>query len=133
MIRRLSASFFLLGMAVLVLLQQPVLAYCPHTNQFFISECGCAEKTAAACPHCQEEQPADPCDKCSDKIQLDVDDLVWFDLALNAPTEIPSPLTDGESDPVTFSPATDFSVAPIRPPPPPPGVALFLLNSVFRL
>lgn len=133
MIRRLSASFFLLGMAILVLFQQPALAYCAHAGQFFISDCGCDQPEEVLCSHCLDEQLANPCDECSEKIKLDVDELIWVDLALDSPTEISADLIDGWNDPITFSRATNFSVAPIRPPPSPRGVALFLLNSVFRL
>ncbi|MFT6862820.1 MAG: hypothetical protein ACJAVK_001380 [Akkermansiaceae bacterium] len=133
MIRRLSALFFLSGMLALLLFQQPAFAYCGHTHQFFMNDCGCEELIESRCPHCQKEQPAVPCDDCSEKIQLDVDDLVWFDLALNAPTIVFSPVVDGAAEPIDFNSATEFRVSPIRPPPPPQGASLFLLHSVFRL
>ncbi|MFT6242882.1 MAG: hypothetical protein ACJAQT_004994 [Akkermansiaceae bacterium] len=133
MVRRLSASLFIFVMMVLVLLQQPVLAYCAHTDQFFINHCGCEKFIENACPHCQEEQPADPCDECSEKIQLDTDDLVWFDLSLNSLSKTAFPIREGQAKPITFLPATEIAVAPIRPPPPPSSVPVFLMNSVFRL
>lgn len=133
MIRRLSALFFLFGMMALVLFQQPALAYCTHTDQFFVSDCGCEEQVQSLCSHCQEEIPSEPCDDCSEKIQLDVDDLVWFDLSIQAPAFVCSPAVDGEVEAIKFSSTTEFSPSPIRPPPPPGGVSLFILHSVFRL
>ena len=133
MIHRLSASLFLFVMMVLLLLQQPVLAYCTHTDQFFINDCGCGKIVENACPYCQEEQPADPCDECSEKIQLDTDNLVWFDISLNSPSETTCPISEGQAKPITFLPATELSVAPMWPPPPPRSVPVFLMNSVFRL
>lgn len=133
MIRRLSALFFLIGMMALVFFQQPALAYCTHTDQFFVSNCGCEEQVQSQCSHCQEEKPSDPCDDCSEKIQLDVDDLVWFDLSIQAPAFVSSPVVDGEVEAINFPTAIEFSPSPIRPPPPPGGVPLFLLHSVFRL
>ena len=120
-------------MIVLLLFQQPTFAYCEHTDQFFISDCGCEKQVESQCPHCQKEKPADPCDDCSEKIQLDVDDLVWFDLAIDAPNMVCSPVVDGAADPINFYSTTEFCVFPIRPPPPPRGISLFLLYSVFRL
>jgi len=133
MIRRLSALFFLFGMIALLLLQQPVFAYCAHSNQFFVNDCGCEEQAKTRCSHCQEEQPVQPCDDCSEKIQLDVDELVWFDLTVDAPSLVCSPMVDEASEPINFHAATEFVTSPIRPPPPPPGLSLFLLHSVFRL
>lgn len=126
MIRRLSASFFLLGMVVLVLLQQPAFAYCAHTKQVFITDCGCGQAADIFCPHCLEEKSSQPGDKCSDKIQLDTDDLIWFDLAIDSRAEFSSPVACCDAAPLTFSPAAEFSVTPLRPPPPPLG----LLNSL---
>ena len=133
MVRRLLALFFLSGMVALLLFQQPAFAYCAHTNQFFINDCGCETQFESRCPHCQKEQPADPCDDCAEKIQLDVDDLVWFDLVIDAPNLICSHVVDGADAPINFYSASEFAVSPIRPPPPPRGVSLFLLHSVFRL
>jgi len=133
MIRRLSALFFLSGMLALLLFQQPAFAYCAHTNQFFISDCGCEQEVESKCPFCQEGQRDVPCDDCSEKIQLDVDDLVWFGLAVEAPTLVYSPIIDGASEPIKFNAGTELAVSPIRPPPPPRNVSLFLLYSVFRL
>lgn len=131
--RRLSASFFLLGMLVLVLLKQPVVAYCGHTHHFFMSDCGCGEQVIEnACPHCQEEEAPKPCDSCSKKFQVDVDDLVWTDVVMTPLVECSCAIIDGEADPVTFKVASAVAPAPARPPPP-PGPLLFLLNSVFRL
>ncbi|MFT6178980.1 MAG: hypothetical protein ACJA1W_001323 [Akkermansiaceae bacterium] len=84
--RGLSALFFLSGMLALLLFQQPAFAYCAQTSQFFISDCGCEQEVESKCPRCQKEQPSDPCDDYSEKIQLDVDDLGWFDLAVEVPT-----------------------------------------------
>ncbi|MEJ6581425.1 MAG: hypothetical protein QNL33_08535 [Akkermansiaceae bacterium] len=134
MIRRLSASFFLLGMVVLVLLQQPAFAYCGHTHQFFISDCGCEDEVVEnACPHCQQEEVSKPCDDCSEKFQVDVDDLVWSDLAMTPLMECSCAISDGEAAPLTFKVASSVTVAPARPPPPPPGPSLFLLYSVFQI
>ena len=133
MIRRLSALFFLFGMLVLLLFQQPAFAYCAHSNQFFISDCGCEKEIESKCSHCQKEQPSDPCDDCSEKIQLDVDDLVWFELAVEAPTMVCSPVVNGGSEPIKFNSGTELAVSPIRPPPLPQKASLFLLYSVFRL
>jgi hypothetical protein len=131
MIRRLSALFFLSGMLALLLFQQPAFAYCAHTNQFFISDCGCEKEVESKCPLCQKEQPSDPCNDCSEKIQLDVDDLVWFDLTVEAPTMVCFPIFDGAAESVDFHSATEFTVSSIRPPP--RNVSLFLFYSVFRL
>lgn len=117
----------------MVLFQQPALAYCVHTDQFFLSDCGCEEVIESKCPHCQTEQPAEPCDDCSDRIQIDVDDLVWFDLAIALPTFIPSPVIDGGVEVIHCHSTAEFGVTPIRPPPPPGGVSLMILHSVFRL
>lgn len=134
MIRRLSASLFLLGMVVLVLLKQPAFAYCGHTHHFFISDCGCKEEVMEnACPHCQQEEAPKPCDDCSEKIQVDVDDLAWSDIAMTPLVECSCAILDGEAKPVAFKVAGSLVVAPARPPPPPPGPSLFLLNSVFRI
>ncbi|MEN8693183.1 MAG: hypothetical protein ACN4GG_07620 [Akkermansiaceae bacterium] len=133
MIRRLSASFFLLGMAVFVVFQQPIFAYCPHSEQFFVNACGCETIVETSCPHCQEEQPATPCDECAEKIQLDLDDLIWSELTLHPPTESLVFYAGEHLALLNFSPATDCSVASVRPPPPPNGPDLFLLNSVFRI
>jgi YHS domain-containing protein len=75
--RGLSALFFLSGMLALLLFQQPAFAYCAQTSQFFISDCGCEQEVESKRPRCQKEQPSD---------QLDVDDLGWFDLAVEVPT-----------------------------------------------
>lgn len=133
MIRRLSALFFLSGMFALLLFQQPAFAYCAHTNQFFMSDCGCEKEVESKCPRCQKEQPADPCDDCSEKIQLDVDELVWFGLAVEAPAMVCSLVLDGATEPINFNSGTEFSVSPIRPPPPTRNVSFLLLYSVFRL
>ena len=133
MIRRLSASFFLLGMVVLVLLKQPAFAYCGHTEHFFISECGCEEEAAEnVCPHCVQEEVPKPCDDCSEKIQVDVDDLVWSDIGMTSIVECSSAILDGVAKSLDFKVTSMVTVAPVRPPPP-PGPSLFLLNSVFRL
>jgi len=133
MIRRLSASFFLLGMVVLVLLKQPAIAYCGHTQHFFISECGCGEEAVPhLCPHCQKEEAPKPCDQCSEKIQVDVDDLIWSHIGITSLLESSCNLLDGEAAPVAFKVAGSVLVAPARPLLP-PGPPLFLLNSVFRL
>lgn len=132
-VRRLSALFFLFGMMALLLFQQPVFAYCGHTHQFFINDCGCEKQVESGCPHCLKDQPSDPCDDCSEKIQLDVDELVWFDLTVEAPAMICSPVVDGTSGSLVFPSASEGCVTPIRPPPPPRSLSLFLLHSVFRL
>jgi hypothetical protein len=133
MVRRLSALFFLAGMITLLLFQQPVFAYCAHTNQLFIDDCGCEDQVESQCSHCQQEQPADPCDDCSEKIQLDVDDLVWFDLAIDSPKIVCSSIVDGPAESIDFLASSVFAVSPTRPPPPPPEASLLLLYSVFRL
>ena len=133
MLRRLSALFFLSGMIALLLFQQPAFAYCAHTDQFFINDCGCEQQVESQCSHCEEEVPPGPCDDCSEKIQLDVDDMVWFDLAIDTPNMACPPVVDGDAAPMSFHATSEFSVSPIRPPPPPRGVSIFLLHSVFRL
>ena len=120
-------------MIALLLFQQPVFAYCGHTQQFFISDWGCEKQVESRCPHCQKEQPTDPCDDCSKKIQIDVDDLVWLELNVNIPVMVCNPVIDGIAESLSFQSATELVVSPIRPPPPPPSVSLFLLHSVFRL
>lgn len=131
MIRRLSALFFLAGMIALLLFQQPVFAYCAHTNQFFINDCGCGKQVESKCPYCQQEEPSAPCDDCSEKIQVEVDDLIWFDLIVETSTAVSLALVDGAAEPIRFCSAAELKVSCIRPPP--IGVSLFLLHSVFRL
>jgi len=133
MVRRLSALFFLSGMIALLLFQQPAFAYCAHTDQFFINDCGCEQQVQSQCPHCQKEKPSDPCDDCSEKIQLDVEDLVWFDLAIDPPNMVCASIVDGTADPIIFHASSELAVSPTRPPPPLQEVSLFLLYSVFRL
>ena len=120
-------------MVFLVLLQQPAFAYCVHSDQFFISDCGCVKTVESQCPFCQEENPDDPCDDCAEKIKLDVDELVWFDVVLDAPTVVCVPVVDGVAGSISFPSALEFVQPPIRPPPPPRGVSLLLLHSVFRI
>jgi hypothetical protein len=120
-------------MIALLLFQQPAFAYCAHTDQFFISECGCEEQVESQCSHCQKEKPAEPCDDCSEKIQLEVDDLVWFDLAIDSPKIVCSSIVDGAADPINFRASSELAVSPTRPPPPPREASLLLLYSVFRL
>lgn len=133
MVRRLSALFFLLGMMVLVLFQQPALAYCGHSDQFFITDCGCQEPVETGCPHCREEKPVEPCDDCSEKIALDVDELIWFELSPDRAEFVSVPFSEPAPDHDPFFSESDLTIAPIRPPPPLSGVSLFLLFSVFRL
>jgi len=121
-------------MVVLVLLKQPAFAYCGHTEHFFISDCGCEEEVVeSVCPRCQKEEAPKPCGDCSEKIQVDVDDLVWSDIGMTPLIECSWAILDGDARPVVFEVASLVVVAPARPPPSPSGPSLFLLNSVFRL
>lgn len=133
MVRRLSALFFLSGMIALLLFQQPVFAYCAHTDQFFIDDCGCEQEVETQCNHCQKKEPVEPCDDCSEKIQLDVDDLVWFDLVIDHPKIVCSSIVYDASESIDFIASSEFAVSPTRPPPPPREASLLLLHSVFRL
>ena len=133
MISSVLAFCFLLGMMALVLFPQPGLAYCTHTDQFFLSDCGCEELPTDVCPHCQQEQTSKPCDDCSERIQLDIDDLIWSNLVFGPDLKICCPAEVIGVEWVIVSPGYDLSAGPIRPPPLPRGIPVFLLNSVFRI
>lgn len=117
---------------IVLLFQQPVFTYCGHTQQFFIEHCGCPEVGKSSCPHCQEAPPADPCDKCSEKIQLEVDDLIWSDFTPDPPRFSEDVMEPDRAEICGAMSATLTTTAPSRPPPL-PGVPRFLLHSVFRL
>ena len=132
MVRRVSALFFLTEMVILLLFQQPAFAYCAHSEQFFLNDCGCPEPVETSCPHCHQDEPAEPCDDCSEKIQLDLDELLWSDLAIDSPP-FPDHFVAEEVDDTIRSGSSALAKAATIRPPPPPALSLYLLHSVFRL
>ena len=133
--RRLSASIFLLGMALLVLLKQPVLAYCACAETFLIEKCDCAEAAHDHCPcsPCHEAEEV-PCDDCGKRISLDLDDHFWDPLNLPSNSE----QTDADAiggKHVVFSPRNFYALPEVRPPPPPSvgSLPLYLSLGVLRL
>lgn len=133
MLRRVSALFFLAGMMTLLLFQQPVFAYCAHSEQFFLNDCGCTKPVGISCPHCRQDQPEQPCDDCSEKIQLEVDDLLWSDLTLNPPGTLDPAISEEADEVLPFGGSGIAEATSVHPPPPPRTIPLFLLHLAFRL
>ncbi|MGB0990916.1 MAG: hypothetical protein ACPG32_00430 [Akkermansiaceae bacterium] len=164
MLRKVSAVTLLLVMTLLITLKHPVLGYCLCVDSFFAGDCSCEvaqkaqKKTSSAtqsCSHCCQETacntpadgslaPAAPCDDCSKRLSIDVDDFVW-----NGTVQVPNDpqlLDDGSSHygaDLVFSgaQAPAFASGPIRGDPPPhsvaipayPGLPVYLRYSVLRL
>ena len=132
--RQLSASIFLLGMVLLVLLKQPLLAYCPCSENFFVEECGCAEVVQEVCP-CQQTEKA-PCDDCGKVILLDLDELFWSSIEVPNGSEVKVSATAQGKTPgkaQAISSRTFSYVLPETQPPSLGGLPLYLSLGVLRL
>ena len=132
--RQFSASIFFLGMVLLVLLKQPLLAYCPCSESFFVEECGCAEVEQEVCP-CQQTEKA-PCDDCRKVILLDLDELFWSSIEVPNGSEVKVSATAQDKTPgkaQAISSRTFSYVLPETRPPPLADLPLYLSLCVLRL
>ena len=80
-LRKASASIFLVVMSLLIALHSPVFGYCPKEETFFIGHFHCQDSQGidehdCHCEHEEDPVPS-PCDGEHVLISLDSDDFVW--------------------------------------------------------
>ncbi len=135
--RKATAGFSLIIMTLLVMVQHPVFAYCPATNEVLFSSCF----------DTQELQPALTHDEAGSENLVSAKQ--HDDLLINAENDHylpPLQIKDGaQNPPVLISPSTGFRFlgntpaaqtcrqTPIRGPAAPFDLPLYLKHSVFRL
>ena len=154
MFRKITASVFLIVMALLIALKHPVLGYCLCIDSYFAGNCACqAEQPVttaldnATCPGCcpsgasgltaPEFAEQSPCSVCEEVLMVDVGDFIW-----HGGNEMPE---GGESVATSPAIADAASVLPkayvkaamsARGDPPPilrAGMPLYLRHSILRL
>ena len=80
-LRKTSASIFLVAMSFLIVLHSPVFGYCPEKESFFVGEFECEASLAQDSHDCHcdhEEVPVpSPCDGEHELISLDSADFIW--------------------------------------------------------
>lgn len=135
-LRKASASIFLVVMSLLIALHSPVVGYCAEAETFFVGEFECGASLALDNHDChglhEEESAPSPCDGEHEMITLVSGDFLWSGLeAPDAPETICVP--NAQDDRSSFSllrRQIDVTVMPTRPPPDPSQFRRF---SVLRL
>lgn len=152
MVRKASASAFLVMMSLLIVLRSPVFGYCPEYEVFFVADSGCpfahnCEDREGChhsedchhdedCPHPEDREEPDqpPCDENHEMLMLESEDFLWNGISDSGEGKM-SPISEFDSFaiPVFEIPRRGLKViSPSRAPPPPEG-PIFLRFSVLRL
>lgn len=161
MFRKFTALAFILVMAMVITLKQPVLGYCLCLDAYFTGDCQCQAEQAikptahasapSNCSSCcgtdtvnnnqppTEKKPSIPCDDCVKQLVVDVGDYVWHGSdQLPTNSEFPIPHIPFATKDLSWSSnLTFFSPLSIRGDPPPrlhdSDIPHYLSHSVMRL
>ena len=131
-LRKLTASFFLTVMALVIGLHSPVLGYCAAEGEVFIGEHSIESDCHHECDH--DSDPIEvPCEEEHDFVTVDPGDFQWSSFTVMDP---PVFVVLEDLDWILFSPSFEKQV--LVPSikwvdPPPPDIPIFRRDAALRL
>ncbi len=131
-LRKITASFFLTVMALVIGLHSPVLGYCAAEGEVFLGEHVVETTCDHGCQHAPDLVEV-PCEEEHEFVTVDPGDFQWSPLMMTAP---PIALVPDDIELVlrpVFSENAPFVSVITSVNPPPPDVPIFRRDAALRL